>query len=235
MKALLVDDEKPARDELKFILEEIGVDIVGEADNFKSAVKVAQLKEPDVIFLDIELGGENGFDILENLRKKRITSDVVFVTAYSNYAVKAFEVNAKDYVLKPFSPDRIKFTIEKLNSKLKEKNKKLDIYKITVTNNGRIYLIDIRDAYYFYANGRNIFVKTADNEYMVENTLKELEDRFYGLNYMRTHKSYLVNIDKVNEVIPWFNGTYMLKFKDISDEVPVSRNYAKKFKDEVLK
>lgn len=235
MRVLLVDDEKPARDELKYILKKLGIDDFYEADSFNKAIELAKIHDPDVIFLDIELGSENGFDVIENIRNSGIMSEVVFVTAYESYAVKAFEVNAEDYIVKPFSYERVKSTIEKLKDVIKRKHSKIKNLKITAIDNGRIYLIDLKDILYFYSEGRNVFLKTFEKRYQTKYKLKDLEKKLDGINFLRTHKCYIVNLEKINEVIPWFNNTFILKFKGIDDEVPVSRKFSKAFKEKVLK
>ncbi|SNX55086.1 LytTR family DNA-binding domain-containing protein [Thermoanaerobacterium sp. RBIITD] len=235
MKVLLVDDEKPARDELRYILKKIGVGEIYEADSFNAAINISKIIEPDIIFLDIELGNKNGFEVIEYLKKTGVFSEVVFVTAYENYAVKAFEVNAQDYILKPFSYERVKSTIEKIQDLIYEKYNLRGNLKLTANDNGIIHLIDIKDIYYIYSKRRNVYIKTLDGSFLTDNTLRDLERKLKSLSFIRTHKGFLVNIDKVSEIIPWFNSTYMLKFKGIDDEVPVSRNFSKEFKEKVLK
>lgn len=235
MKVLLVDDEKPARDELRYILKKIGVGEIYEADSFNAAINISKIIEPDIIFLDIELGNKNGFEVIEYLKKTGVFSEVVFVTAYENYAVKAFEVNAQDYILKPFSYERVKSTIEKIQDLIYEKYNLRGNLKLTANDNGIIHLIDIKDIYYIYSKRRNVYIKTLDGSFLTDNTLRDLERKLKSLSFIRTHKGFLVNIDKVSEIIPWFNSTYILKFKGIDDEVPVSRNFSKEFKEKVLK
>ncbi|MDI6601056.1 MAG: LytTR family DNA-binding domain-containing protein [Thermoanaerobacteraceae bacterium] len=222
---LLVDDEKPARDELRFLLKERDVEVIGEAASYNEAIKKIGELKPDVVFLDIELGGKSGMDIAARIRRSQYPPYIVFVTAYDRYAVSAFEVQAEDYILKPFSSERLDITLRRIQQKLQ-------VYhtdKITVQKDGRFYLINIRDVYYIYADGRENIVKTIDGEYEVSATLKELAQRFHN-QLLRTHKAYLVNIDRIKEIIPWFDGTYMLHLKDISDEIPVSRSYVKEMK-----
>lgn len=225
MKALLVDDEKPARDELKFLLKERNIEVVGEAASYNEAVKKVDELKPDVVFLDIELGGKNGMDVAAKIRQNPYPPCIVFVTAYDKYAVAAFEVQAEDYILKPFSADRLDIALQRVQ-------KKLPAYqtdKITVQENGRFYLIDIDEVYYVYADGRDNVIKTLNGEFKVATTLKELEQRFHD-KLLRTHKAYLVNIDRIKEIIPWFNGTYILHLNDIPAEIPVSRSYVKEMR-----
>jgi LytTr DNA-binding domain./Response regulator receiver domain. len=226
LKALLVDDEKPARDELKYLLEERHVHVVGEAATYNEAVKKICELRPDVVFLDIELGGKSGMDIANRIRQNANQPYIVFVTAYDEYAVKAFEVEATDYILKPFSEERLDTAL----SRIRERLQVHDVGKISVQQNKRFHLIDIDDIYYIYAEGRDVIIKTGGGEYRTSATLKEFEQRF-GRQLLRTHKAYLVNVDRIKEIIPWFNGTYMLHLKDIPDEIPVSRSYVKDMKE----
>lgn len=246
LKALVVDDEKPARDELKYLLSfEKGLSVVGEADSGPSAIQMAASLQPNVIFLDVEMRGLNGLETAKVLRPVVPGALIVFATAYDEYAVKAFEVGAVDYVLKPFESDRIHAAVSRLKSYLPQEwvnaaervdaiiaGSKIVVQKLPVEKNGKIVLINYNDILYAYARLGTATAVTAEDEFNFHGTLAEMEERVRGANLVRVHKSYIVNMDKVQEIIPWFKGTYWLKVEGRPDiEIPVSKSQIKEVKD----
>lgn len=246
LKALVVDDEAPARDELKYLLSfEQGLDVVGEADSGPSAIKMAASLQPNVIFLDVEMRGLNGLETAAVLRTVAPEALIVFATAYDEYAVKAFEVGAVDYVLKPFESERIHTAVARLKSYLPEEwiaaarrvddtiaGSKIVVQKLPVEKNGKIMLINYSDILYAYASLGMVTAVTGDSEFSYHGTLTEMEERLRDANLARVHKSYIVNMDRVQEIIPWFKGTYWLKVEGRPDtEIPVSKNQIKEIKD----
>lgn len=246
LKALVVDDEKPARDELNYLLSfEEGISVVGEADSGPTAIQMAASLQPNIVFLDVEMRGLNGLETAKVLRAVVPGALIVFATAYDEYAVKAFEVGAVDYILKPFESDRISAAVLRLKSYLPQEwaqaaarvdavitGSKIVVQKLPVEKNGKIMLVNYNDILYAYARLGTAAAVTADGEYSFHGTLAEMEERLRGANLVRVHKSYIVNMDKVQEVIPWFKGTYWLKVEGLPDtEIPVSKNQIKEVKD----
>ncbi len=243
---LIVDDETPARDELRYLLSlEQGIEIVGEADSGAAAISFAAEWKPDVIFLDVEMRGMSGLEAAAVLRTVAPQSLIIFATAYEEYAVKAFEFGAVDYILKPFASARVHAAVERLTGYLPAQRQatanrvdavlskmKTAIQKLPVEKNGKIMMVNYRDLIYAYTQNGLITVVTASDEYSYGGTLTELEERLQGTNLMRVHKSYIVNMEKVKEVIPWFKGTYWLKVEGRSEvEIPVSKNQIKEIKE----
>lgn len=240
LNILIVDDEKYIRDELKYFLEKYDdVNICGECGEGEEAIEMSKNLEPDVVFLDIELQDMNGILVARRLLERKKIPFIVFATAYDDYAIQGFEMEAVDYLVKPFLEDRIKVTLDRIrrqyelkrgNSGKTEVDIKLD--KLCVNKGERIVLLDIKEIKYIHSVDHNIIVHTLKDKYTCNYTLKELEGRFKSEKLIRTHKGYIVNIDYVNEIIPWFNYTYKIKLKDGENtEIPVSRNYLKQFKN----
>lgn len=245
---LLVDDEPPAREELRYLLESYpDVKIIGEASSGQEAMeKILKLK-PDVIFLDIQLSDMDGFEVARQVFSKGVTPVVVFATAYDEYAVRAFEINALDYILKPFSEKRLQKTVERLIKVFDERRQKQESLKVSdyilmagkpacnklsLWKNDRIYLVDPDEICYCEAIEKGCKIKTEKGEFLSPYSLSELEEKIGSPKFFRTHKSYLVNFDKVKEIIPWFNGTFILSIIGYEkDEVPVSRRHAREMKE----
>lgn len=245
--ALLVDDEPPARDELRYLLEAYPeIKIIDEAFSGQEAIEKVDEKKPDVVFLDIKLWDMDGFEVARNILQKEKSPLIIFATAYDEFAVKAFELNAVDYILKPFFASRIEKTVNKLieifrNRKEKDEILKVAEYlrslekpcckKLSFWKNNRIHLINPEEICYCEAEEKGSKVKTIYGEFYSAYTLTELEEKINSPNFFRAHKSYLVNLEKVKEIIPWFGGTYLLSIQGYEkDEVPVSRRQAKELK-----
>lgn len=238
LKVFLVEDEAYVRDEIRFLLEKYDrLEIVGEADNSFDAILNIQDLCPDVVFCDIKLGDVNGVTLAQKITEMDPKIMIVFVTAYEHYAIKGFELNAVDYVLKPFSEERLAKTVERILqpkpapvpdiSALKNEKlivKKKDIWK----------LIDVADIYYFQANGHKITAITSKDTYSLNYTLRELETILPAGRFLRVHKGVILNADYIDEIIPWFNYTYKVKLKNSKGEIFVSRNYIKQFKSTLV-
>ena len=234
-----MEDEPLARDELKYLLTESKqVEIVGEADCLKDAIKDIPKHQPDLVFLDIDLDGDNGLDLAKRLLQFKPTPAIVFATAYDEYALQAFELNAIDYILKPFDEDRIRKTLEKIIQVGKIGNEKssftslvnkVNTGKIAVLVDERIVLLENDSIIYLEAFEGKCKVKTMNDEYVVSDSLVVLEKKLNHTQFMRVHRSFIVNMDQIVEIHPWFNSTYNVLLKDQS-QVPVSRTYVKDFK-----
>ncbi|MGE5587067.1 MAG: LytR/AlgR family response regulator transcription factor [Clostridia bacterium] len=253
IKVVIVDDEKPARDELRFLLESTtGVEVVGEAANGDEALQVIAQTGPDAVFLDVEMPGKSGLEIAEDLKRQPGRQPnrpkVVFATAYDEYAVRAFEVSAADYVLKPFEPHRVRASVEKLAEALKDQGvdyqgldrltdrlvreilKRFQPAKLPAERNGSTVLIDSSELMYVCSCNGKVILKTFDKEYVTRLTLEDIERRL-GPRFLRVHRRFIVNLDRIAEVIPWFSGTYVVAVKDkAGNKVPVSRSQVKELK-----
>lgn len=225
-KAYIVEDEPLTRDELTYLLRRTGdVEVVGESDRLVPAFADIQTLQPDVVFLDIQLSEGNGLELARKLLHVEKPPAVAFVTAYDEHALEAFGVDALDYVLKPFDEPRIRRTINKLN-KWKYKSCFFQKEKLALPIDDRIVLIDLKDLLFVWAEEGQVGCRTVRGEYRTGGTLAELERRLSREPFMRVHRSYIVNLDEVAEIEPWFNGTYHLRMTDGS-RIPVSRTFAK--------
>lgn len=240
LKAVVVDDEVLAREELKFLLSQEDVVIVGEADNGGAAIALAAETKPQAVFLDIDMKNMSGLETAKILRKILPDTVIIFATAHDNYAINAFELGAVDYLLKPFAAERVQAAVARIreylmlrqtDSKPDAMKGKISVDKLPVEYNGKIMLINYCNISYAYSSGGIVKIVAERCEYYYNGTLTELEEKLAEFNFMRVHKSYVVNMTKVKEVIPWFKGTYWLKLEGISHEIPVSKGQIKDIKD----
>lgn len=250
LRALLVDDEFPARAELRCILEEIGgFSIEDEFEDGEEALEMIRQKEIDVVFLDIQMRGKDGLAIAWEVIQTSNPPHIVFTTGYNEYAVKAFELNAVDYVMKPYSKERIEKTARKLynrNNKLDrshldsnnkqvfemlEKNLSGQDGKISVWASDRLIVIKFSEVFFVKAaNKGKVVLNTEKGLFYLNKTIKDIEGKINLPRFMRTHKRFYVNTEKVREIIPWFNNTYVLTLEGCSEQnIPVSRHYIKEF------
>lgn len=255
LKALIVDDEYPARQELRFALSGFeDIEIVGEATNAQEALALVKALDYHVLFLDISMPGMSGLELGAAIQELPRQPLIIFITAYDEYAVRAFEVNAVDYLLKPVEPGRLKKAIDKVMKAYQESaapaestdeavsnngnNKtpptpanQIKIDRIPAEKQGKTVLVAESDIFYAFTEQDYIYIKTYNDKLFTRFTLKELEARLNSSIFFRTHRCYLVNLHKVREIIPFFNGTYNLVVEDKENtEVPVSRAQAKKLR-----
>jgi two-component system LytT family response regulator len=237
MRALIVDDERLARKELMSLLADYKeIEIVGEATNVDDAFeKIAQL-QPDLLFLDIQMPGKTGFDLLEMLET---VPDVIFTTAYDEYALKAFEVNALDYLLKPIQVERLNESIKKLiKSKTKgEKDevapvqKKLGINdQVFVKDGEKCWFVRLKDIRLFESDGNYIKIYFDNVKPMIHKSLNALDERLDDRTFFRASRKHIINLNWVEGIENWFNGGLMVMLKG-GDKVEVSRRQAAKFKE----
>jgi DNA-binding LytR/AlgR family response regulator len=189
-----VDDEAPARSELRYLLAEHYVEVVGEAASASEAVQLAREVRYDVVFLDVEMPGATGLEAAPHVRERRDPPAVVFVTAHAEYAVDAFAVEAFDYLLKPVDPDRLARVVERLHERTRENAAPVE--KVAVVAGGGTELLDRDQIHYVHAEGDYSRVHTYDRAYLSTASLGELEERL-GPRFARIHRSYLVNLAKV--------------------------------------
>lgn len=249
IKGILIDDEAPARQELRFLLEQIAeVEIIAEfADGEEALFKIPRLM-PDVLFIDIQLPNMNGLELAQQLIRQGLKALMVFATAHDEHALQAFELNALDYILKPFNPVRVQQTVARIKQNLLDReawtNKVLEVIegmgtqrkfrKIPAFNNGKVVLVDQQEILYAISKGRHASLVTQEDTWTTSLTLQEIEERLDPKQFLRTHRSYLVNIDRIREIIPWFNGTYKLVLNLPHEilEIPVSRTFVRHLRNE---
>lgn len=236
MRALIVDDERLARKELIKLLEDHPmVEVVGEAVNADEAYQMINELNPDLLFLDIQMPGKTGFQLLEMLDSVPL---VVFTTAYDEFALKAFEVNALDYLLKPIQPDRLAETMAKLSEKERSKavavaggEKKLGLNdQVFVKDGDRCWFVSLSTVRMFESDGNYIKVYFDTNRPMIHKSLNALDEKLDERAFFRASRKHIVNLSWVEGIEPWFNGGLMVRLRG-GDKVEVSRRQAAKFKD----
>jgi len=235
-KALLVDDERLVRQDLKEMLSEFDViDVVGEADSVAAAATAIEKLDPDVIFLDIQMPGESGFDLLE---KTKVQAKIIFVTAYDEYAIRAFEINALDYLLKPVNPERLKRAIERLEL---QQETVTDSQRPLVDNDHLFLLVNTQ---YIFLTVKSIMYVTAAGDYtevytssgqkgLTQKTMKEWENRLPESHFCRIHRSTIINLDFLDRLEEWFNYSYRVFMKGAKEPFVMSRRYAIRLKDKL--
>jgi len=254
INTVIVDDERPARDELAYLLKGFPeINIIAQGKNGLEAVALIKEHDPDLVFLDVQMPGLDGFGVIKKLveRKLRIPQ-IVFATAYDNYAIQAFEVNAVDYVLKPFDKSRIARAIQRARKMIEtqttaaerleqlvsqlaaaKQNPPSPAVKVLISTQQRLLLVDAEDMIFASIDGGMITVVARDLEGSSNyRTLEEMEEALASDIFWRPHRSFLVNIHHIKEVIPWFKSTYMLKMDDKKQtQVPVSRSQTKRLRE----
>lgn len=244
LRALIVDDEYPARQELRYALSRIdNVEVVGEATNAQEALMLIKALDYSVLFLDIAMPGMNGLELGSVIQELPRPPYVIYVTAYDEYAVKAFDVNAVDYILKPIDEKRLRKAIAKVMRLMQGANGEVAatvdsrpeplarIDRIPAEKNGKTVLVAEGDIVFAFTEGDAVYLKTYSDKFLTRFTLKELEARLNPNIFFRTHRCFIVNLHKVKEIIPYFNGTYSLVVEDKEkSEVPLSRAQAKKLR-----
>lgn len=236
MKALIVDDERLARKELMKLLEEHpSIEVIGEAMNAEEATQLVNELNPDLLFLDIQMPGKTGFQLLEELDAVPF---VVFTTAYDEFALKAFEVNALDYLLKPIQAERLSETVSKILEKEKSRSsavrsadKKLGLNdQVFVKDGDRCWFVSLNNVRMFESDGNYIKVYFDNNRPMIHKSLNALDEKLDERAFFRASRKHIINLSWVESIEQWFNGGLMVKLKG-GDKVEVSRRQAAKFKD----
>lgn len=229
MNCIIVDDEFPAREELKYFIQNFSnINIEKEFTNGKDALKYIENNKTDIAFLDINMPGITGMEFAKICEKENKIMKIIFITAYKEFAVDAFEIHAFDYLLKPYSKERIISALERIENDMDSLENK-EIEKISVMQDNKIYVIDINTIYYVEAAGHYVRVFTADKEYISKNKITEIEYIIKNKSFYKCHRSYIVNMEKVKEIKPWFNGTSFLVMNN-NKEIPISRNNIKELK-----
>jgi two-component system LytT family response regulator len=235
MKALIVDDERLARTELKRLLTPFkDVQVVGEAVNADDAAEKINQLRPDLVFLDIQMPGKSGFDLLEELDS---VPTVVFTTAYDEYALKAFEYNALDYLLKPIEPQRLEDTVKKLIEKSRKKSAVeadkehlSESDQVFVKDGDRCWFVKLEKVRLFESEGNYVRLFFEENKPLILRTLNYLDERLDDKTFFRANRKHIINLKWIDSIEPWLNGGLLVKLKD-GHKVEVSRRQAVKFKD----
>lgn len=237
MRVVIVDDERLARKELASLLAQYkDIEVVGEAINADDAIAKIKDLQPDLIFLDIQMPGKTGFDMLQELDQ---APDVIFVTAYDEYALKAFEVNALDYLLKPIQPDRLKECLTKIlqgkegtaSPTVAGDGKKLGLDdQVFVKDGDRCWFVKLRDIRLFESDGNYIKIYFDNVKPMIHKSLNALDERLDDRAFFRASRKHIINLSWVESIESWFNGGLMVILKG-GDKIEVSRRQAAKFKE----
>jgi two-component system, LytTR family, response regulator LytT len=254
MQTLIVDDERPAREELAFLLKGIPeVAIIAQGKNGLDAVNLIKEHNPDLVFLDVQMPGLDGFGVIKKLAEKKIKMpQIIFATAFDEYAVHAFEVNAVDYVLKPFDKGRVAKAVQRAKKMIEAQASPVERLETLVGQLGapkpaegakhvklllkaqqRMFLVDADEMVYASIQDGTITIFTRDAEGVSNyRTIEELQSQLDSERFWRAHRSYLVNIDHIKEVVPWFKSSFMLKMSDKrTSEIPVSRAQTRRLRE----
>ena len=239
IRVLVVDDEELARVRIKELLTGVpGVEVAGEAENGLRAVELIRELDPDVVILDIQMPGMDGFEVVEALPSVPL---VIFATAFDEYAIKAFEVNSVDYLLKPISKERLGEAMERARalladapeldgqmSRLAGLIRSREVRRLPVTRGKKIVLVDMDEVVWIGVEDELVFVHTRTEKYMMNATMAELESRLDPQVFFRSHRSSIVNLNHVKEIVPWFGGKYKIVVDDAAkSELVLSRARAK--------
>ena len=224
LRAIIVDDEAPARSELRFLLDETGkAEVVAEAANVREAIEKLKDVGADVMFLDVNMPGTDGLQLAEALTRLKYPPYVIFVTAYSEHAVKAFEVNATDYLVKPVETDRLNQALNKVIQLMSGQGHLSSAERIPVEKGGKKLLVPTDKIHFIMAKDDYSYLHTDTDRYLSTVSLAQLEAKLEPLGFFRVHRRYLVNLSCVQEVDPVSGGTLLLTLQGEEEQIPVSR------------
>jgi two-component system, LytTR family, response regulator LytT len=253
LNAIIVDDEQLARDELAYLLKNVDdVRVLAQGKNGVEAINLIREHAPDLVFLDVQMPGLDGFAVVKKLLDKKVAiPQLVFATAFDQYAVKAFEVNAVDYLLKPFDKKRVLQAVDKVRArkqsqapntteerlehlvKLLEEQKPRETSKVMLRAAGRMILVDQKEI--CYATIQDGVITVATSHFEGQSNCRTLEELLEGLDaktFWRAHRGFVVNINRIREVVPWFKSSFQLRMDDKKQtEVPVSRAQTKRLRE----
>jgi two-component system LytT family response regulator len=238
MKVIIVEDEVLAQQELNWLIKEHSqMAVVATFDDGMDVLKYLQHHEVDAIFLDINIPSLDGVLLAQNISKFAHKPFIVFITAWKEHAVEAFELEAFDYILKPYQESRIIGMLQKLEAAYQQQNApqtassgSRENLTINLVKDERIIVTDINDIYYAEAHEKMTFVYTRREAYVMPMNITEFCSRLPESHFFRCHRSYCVNLSKIREIEPWFNNTYILRLRDLDFQVPVSRSRVKEFR-----
>lgn len=228
MRAAIIDDERPARSELRHQLTSLLPDMeIDEGDSAAAALQMAGESSYDIFFLDINLGDLNGTVLVNAIKKMQPKAKIVFVTAYSDYAVDAFELDVEDYVMKPYDQRRIQKVLDKCLSRPEHREKSSGPKRIAVASEGRVVFVNVEDIVYIETYQRGCRILVGDQEYFENRLIGEYKKKLEQADFFRIHKSYLINLNKVHEVFSWGKGSFCLRMKGCQEILPIARNKLK--------
>ncbi|WP_336706841.1 MULTISPECIES: LytR/AlgR family response regulator transcription factor [unclassified Cedecea] len=238
MKVIIVEDEFLAQQELSWLIKNHSdMEIAASFDDGMDVLKYLQHHEVDAIFLDINIPSLDGVLLAQNISKFAHRPFIVFITAWKEHAVEAFELEAFDYILKPYQESRIIGMLQKLEVAYQQQtsqpaasHENRDATTINLIKDERIIVTDINDIYYAEAHEKMTFVYTRRESYVMPMNITEFCSRLPESHFFRCHRSYVVNLSKIREIEPWFNNTYILRLRDLDFQVPVSRSKVKEFR-----
>lgn len=237
MKAIIVEDEFLAQQELSWMIQHhSNIEIVACFDDGLDVLKYLQQHRVDVIFLDINIPSLDGMLLAQNIHQFAHKPLIVFITAWKEHAVEAFELEAFDYILKPYQESRIVTMLNKLEATAQAQqavnplNAVSAPQTVNLIKDERIIVTDVNDIYYVEAHEKLTFVYTRRESYVMSMNITEFCSRLPEAQFFRCHRSYCVSLSKIREIEPWFNNTYLLKLRDLEFQVPVSRSKVKQFR-----
>jgi len=250
LSVVIVDDEQLARDELAYLLQDVpDVEVIAQGKNGVEAVNLIREHSPDLVFLDVQMPGLDGFGVIKKLVERKVPPpQIIFATAFDQYAVRAFEVNAVDYLLKPFDKKRVAEAVDRARRNLESttpSGDKLDTLvrlleqqkpqqaKILLKAGGRLFLVDQKDI--CYASIEDGVITVVAHQMEGQSNCRTLEELLASLDpamFWRAHRSFLVNINRIKEVVPWFKSSYQIRMDDKKQtEIPVSRAQTRRLRE----
>ncbi|WP_010632096.1 LytR/AlgR family response regulator transcription factor [Sporolactobacillus vineae] len=239
MKGIIVEDELPAKEELQFLIETYSsIEITNAFTDGLEVLKFLQENETDVIFLDINIPSLDGMLLASNISKFKKKPYIIFTTAYKQHAAQAFELNAFDYILKPYDEKRIAAVLKKLEAAYQRDRQPAakpaaaphKQTRINLKKDEKIIVTDVNDIYYAEASEKETFVYTKKERYTIHESISDFYQELPKDQFFRCHRSYIVNLSKIHEIVQWFNQTYLLRLDDCDAEIPVSRTNTKTFR-----
>ncbi|RDB06422.1 LytR/AlgR family response regulator transcription factor [Runella aurantiaca] len=240
MKALIIDDERLARNELRRLLENFPkIEVVGEAANADEAIKMVNELRPDLLFLDIQMPGKNGFELLEALEDDTIP-EVIFTTAYDEYALKAFEYNALDYILKPIDLPRLSEAVHRVFEELDRKHDHDTISErkmlgendqVFIKDGEKCWFVKLGKVRLFESMGNYVRLHFDDQKPLVLKSLNALEERLDPISFFRANRKHIINLQWIDKIEPWFSGGLLVTLRGSGEKIEISRRQAIRFKD----
>ena len=246
IRTLIVDDESLARERIHEMLDaDPEIEIVGDCANGEEAIQAISKLKPDLIFLDVEMPGIDGFEVLQSLDPQQVPA-VIFVTAYDQYAVRAFEIYALDYLLKPFDRERFQRAVdhakeqllttsnamsERIMSALEQiKVRPVHLERLVIKMNGHVFFVKAEEIDWLEAEGNYVRLHAGKESYLLRDTISALETQLDPKQFLRVHRSAIVNIDRIQELQPWFHGEYRIIMRE-GVQLTLSRSYREKLQE----